>query len=68
MKNVRKFNPINLAKIFLTPPYTEPSIELTLKLKRSGIIYVLSGINDWVGDLKYVLEDLGIKTELVKNN
>ncbi len=24
------------------------------------------GINDWVEDLKYVLEDLGIKTELVK--
>jgi len=41
----RKINPINLAKIFLTPPYTEPSIKLTLKLKHGGIFYVLSYCN-----------------------
>jgi len=41
----RKFNPVNLAKISLTPTYTEPGFELTLKLKRSGVIYVLSYCN-----------------------
>ena len=41
----RKFNSVNLAKIFLAPIYTEPNIELTLKLKRSGILYVLNYCN-----------------------
>jgi len=41
----RKFNSVNLAKIFIEPIYAELNIKLTLKLKRSRILYVLSCCN-----------------------
>lgn len=41
----RKFNPILLASIDLTPVYTEPDIKITLKLKKSGVLYVIGYCN-----------------------
>lgn len=41
----RKFNPISLARVHLTPTYVEPDIKLTLKLKKSGILYVVEYCN-----------------------
>ena len=37
----RPFNPVHLARIELAPEYTEPDVTLTLRLRRSGVIYVL---------------------------
>ena len=41
----RAFNPITLAKIILEPEYAEPDITLTLKLKKSGVLYALEYCN-----------------------
>ena len=41
----RKFNPILLASIDLTPVYTEPDIKITLKLKKSGVLYAIGYCN-----------------------
>ncbi|MCE4625092.1 MAG: class II SORL domain-containing protein [Desulfurococcales archaeon] len=41
----RAFNPITLAKITLEPEYAEPDITLTLKLKKSGVLYALEYCN-----------------------
>lgn len=41
----RGFNPIFLASVNLTPIYTEPNIRLTLKLKKSGVIYAIEYCN-----------------------
>ena len=41
----RRFNPVLLATIELTPQYVEPKLELTLKLKKSGILYAIAYCN-----------------------
>ncbi len=41
----RKFNPILVATIDLTPVYSVPKIELTLKIKRNSVIYALGYCN-----------------------
>jgi len=41
----RIFNPITVAKIELTPEYAEPNVTLTLKLKKSGILYAVEYCN-----------------------
>ncbi len=41
----RPFNPILLSSISLTPVYSEPELELTVKLNKDSIIYVLSYCN-----------------------
>ena len=41
----RKFNPILLASIDLIPVYTEPDIKITLKLKKSGVLYAIGYCN-----------------------
>ncbi len=41
----RKFNPILVASINLTPVYSEPVVELTLKIKNNSVIYVLGYCN-----------------------
>lgn len=41
----RKFNPILIATVNLTPVYSEPKIELTLKIKRNSVIYALEYCN-----------------------
>ncbi len=38
----RPFNPIKIAHIELTPEYAEPIIELSLRLRKSGTIHVIS--------------------------
>ncbi len=41
----RVFNPITIAKIELTPEYAEPNVTLTLKLRKSGILYAVEYCN-----------------------
>lgn len=41
----RPFNPIHLATITLTPAYADPSVELSLRLRKSGIVYVVEYCN-----------------------
>ncbi len=41
----RQFNPIRLATIELEPGYAEPELEITVKLEKSGTLYVLSYCN-----------------------
>lgn len=41
----RSFNPITLAKVHLTPEYADPNITLTLKLKKSGVLYAVEYCN-----------------------
>ena len=41
----RPFNPILLVNIELTPMYTEPILKVTLRLKKSGILYALAYCN-----------------------
>jgi len=41
----RKFNPIHLTTITLTPHYTEPNITITLKLKKNSTLHVLAYCN-----------------------
>ncbi len=41
----RKFNPILVASIDLTPVYSEPKVELTLKIKKNSVIYALGYCN-----------------------
>lgn len=41
----RVFNPITLAKIELTPGYADPDVSLILRLKKSGILYVIEYCN-----------------------
>ncbi len=41
----RSFNPVMLAAIDLTPVYTEPDLELTLKLGTRGTLYVIEYCN-----------------------
>jgi superoxide reductase len=41
----RVFNPITLAKIDMSPEYVEPNISLSLKLNKSGVIYVIEYCN-----------------------
>jgi len=41
-KEGRKFNPVLLATIELTPQHMEPKLELTLKLRKSGILYAIA--------------------------
>ena len=41
----RSFNPVHIARIILTPEYSEPNVVLTLKLKKSGTIHVLGYCN-----------------------
>lgn len=41
----RVFNPIHIASIVLEPEYTEPKLELVIKLKKSGVLYVLEYCN-----------------------
>ncbi|NPB00373.1 MAG: desulfoferrodoxin [Crenarchaeota archaeon] len=38
----RSFNPIKIAHVELSPEYAEPIIELSLRLRRSGTIHVVS--------------------------
>ena len=54
--------------------YRSPESKAKLLKIVNNVVYVefrgsfceTCGINDWAEDLKYVLEDLGIKSELVK--
>jgi len=41
----RSFNPVRIAVIELEPGYAEPTIEITMKVERSGVLYVLSYCN-----------------------
>ncbi|MFH1327261.1 MAG: class II SORL domain-containing protein [Candidatus Bathyarchaeota archaeon] len=41
----RSFNPIVLTAMCLTPAYSEPSIVLTTRLKKSGTIYAIGYCN-----------------------
>ena len=41
----RAYNPIRLATISLSPEYTEPDITLTIKLKKSGVLYAIEYCN-----------------------
>jgi len=41
----RKFNPIHIATLTLTPEYAESDVTLKLKLRRSGVIYVIEYCN-----------------------
>ena len=41
----RPFNPIRLATVELEPGYAEPTIEITVRLEKSGTIYALSYCN-----------------------
>ncbi len=41
----RVFNPITLAKVELAPEYAEPIVTLSLKLRRSGVLYVVEYCN-----------------------
>lgn len=41
----RAFNPILLANIALTPVYTQPTLKLTLTLKKSGTLYAVEYCN-----------------------
>ena len=41
----RTFNPIHIATIDLAPEYAEPDVTLTLRLKKSGTLYVLEYCN-----------------------
>ncbi len=41
----RAFNPIQIARIDLTPEYAEPEVVITIKLKKSGVIYALEYCN-----------------------
>ncbi|MEB3825773.1 MAG: class II SORL domain-containing protein [Desulfurococcales archaeon] len=41
----RPFNPIHIATIELEPEYAEPKVKLTIKLKKSGILYALGYCN-----------------------
>lgn len=54
--------------------YRSPESNAKLLKIVNGVVYVefkgsfceTCGINDWIEDLKYVLEDLGVKSELMK--
>lgn len=41
----RAFNPIHLATIQLEPEYAEPDLTITIKLKKSGVLYALEYCN-----------------------
>jgi len=41
----RTFNPIYIARIDLAPEYAEPDVTLTLRLKKSGTLYVVEHCN-----------------------
>ncbi len=41
----RGFNPVHLATITFTPEYVEPSVKINLKLRKSGVLYVLGYCN-----------------------
>ncbi len=41
----RTFNPTLLASVNLAPSVTEPAVELTLKLEKSGVLYALAYCN-----------------------
>ncbi len=41
----RTYDPIHLATISLSPEYTEPDITLTIKLKKSGVLYAIEYCN-----------------------
>lgn len=41
----RPFNPIHVARVDLAPEYAEPVVTLTLKLQKSGTLYVLEYCN-----------------------
>lgn len=41
----RAFNPIHIATIDLEPVYAEPEITITIRLEKSGTLYVLSYCN-----------------------
>ncbi len=44
-ENKRVYNPVHIATINLEPEYAEPEIRLTLKLKKSGILYTVGYCN-----------------------
>ena len=53
----RRFNPILLASIELTPIYSEPKVEI--KIKKSGVLYALSYCNLhglWEGKKEIIVE------------
>jgi len=41
----RSFNPILLASATLTPVYTQPTVKITLALKKSGTLYAVEYCN-----------------------
>ena len=40
-EEVREFNPILLATVSLTPTYVEPRIRMSLRLRKSGVVYTI---------------------------
>ena len=41
----RSFNPIHVARLTLTPEYSEPEFIINLRLKENGVIYALAYCN-----------------------
>ncbi len=41
----RAFNPIHVATVEFGPEYTEPQVTLTLKLKKTSVLYAISYCN-----------------------
>lgn len=41
----RPFNPVLLTSMELTPTYIEPTLKVTLRLKKSGVLYALAYCN-----------------------
>jgi len=41
----RSFNPVLLASTELTPMYVEPTLKVTLRLKKGGVLYALAYCN-----------------------
>ncbi|RLG81226.1 MAG: desulfoferrodoxin [Thermoprotei archaeon] len=55
----RSFNPVLLARFEATPSYTEPIIEITVKLNKSGTMHALEYCNLhglWENSRKIVVE------------
>ncbi len=44
-ENGRAYNPIHIATVDLEPEYAEPEIKLTLRLKKSGVLYAIGYCN-----------------------
>ncbi len=60
---------IQLYNKYRSPEATAQLIELSdkeIKIKLSGTYCETCGLYDWIEDLKYVLEDNGIRTEIDK--